>query len=121
MTRSSQQRLRDILDAIAAIGQAERLMGEAEVTQDEGLIGTAYRAVLYQLVVIGEAVKALTPEIHQRHPEVPWTEIARMRDLLAHQYFRVSRAVVMNTIDRPMAALREACLAALARIRPSVR
>ena len=43
-------------------------------------------AVLYQLTVIGEAVKRLSKEFRANHPEIPWTLIAGMRDNLIHGY-----------------------------------
>ena len=43
-------------------------------------------AVLYQLTVIGEAVKRLSKEFRAGHPEIPWTLIAGMRDNLIHGY-----------------------------------
>ena len=43
-------------------------------------------AVLYQLTVIGEAVKRLSKEFRASHPEIPWTLIAGMRDSLIHGY-----------------------------------
>ena len=43
-------------------------------------------AVLYQLTVIGEAVKRLSKEFRARYPEIPWTLIAGMRDNLIHGY-----------------------------------
>lgn len=46
-------------------------------------------AILYQVIVIGEAVKRLSPEFRRQHPEVPWKDIAGMRDIVAHQYDRV--------------------------------
>jgi hypothetical protein len=39
--------------------------------------------------VIGEAVKALPADLLDQHPQIPWREIARLRDLLAHHYYRV--------------------------------
>ena len=43
-------------------------------------------AVLYQLTVIGEAVKRLTKGIRDDHPEIPWDLMAGMRDHLIHGY-----------------------------------
>ncbi|MBI4318939.1 MAG: DUF86 domain-containing protein [Chloroflexi bacterium] len=43
-------------------------------------------AVLYQIAVIGEAVKRLSREFRDHHPEIPWSLIAGMRDLLIHGY-----------------------------------
>lgn len=39
-------------------------------------------AVLYQLIVMGEAVKRLSTALRQQHPEIPWTLVAGMRDHL---------------------------------------
>lgn len=43
-------------------------------------------AVLYQLTVIGEAVKRLSKEFRSSHSDVPWALIAGMRDNLIHGY-----------------------------------
>jgi uncharacterized protein with HEPN domain len=48
-------------------------------------------AILYQIVIFGEAVKRLSSDFRDRHPEVPWREIAGMRDLLTHQCDRVRK------------------------------
>lgn len=43
-------------------------------------------AVLYQLIVMGEAVKRLSAALRLRHSEIPWALIAGMRDHLIHGY-----------------------------------
>jgi uncharacterized protein with HEPN domain len=43
-------------------------------------------SVLYQLIVMGEAVKRLSQEFRARHPDIPWSLIAGMRDNLIHGY-----------------------------------
>ena len=43
-------------------------------------------ACCYQIAVIGEAVKRLSPTTRSKHPEVPWKDIAGMRDRLIHGY-----------------------------------
>lgn len=55
-------------------------------------------AVLYEIAVLGEAVKRLSPEFRLAHPEIPWKEIAGMRDKVIHQYDRVKIAVVWQVI-----------------------
>jgi len=56
-------------------------------------------AVIRNLEIIGEAVKSLSSDLRQRHPEVPWTQIAGMRDVLIHGYFAVQPERVWNTIN----------------------
>ena len=60
-------------------------------------------AVLYQITVIGEAVKRLSKEFRADHPEIPWALIARMRDNLIHGYDLVDWDEVWktSTVDVP--------------------
>lgn len=59
-------------------------------------------------MVIGEAVKALPPDLLARQPHVAWREIARLRDLLAHHYYRVDAQIIRRTVETPMDELRDA-------------
>jgi uncharacterized protein with HEPN domain len=55
-------------------------------------------AVMRKLEVIGEAVKQIPDEIRQRHAQVPWREMAGMRDRLIHFYFGVDYRLVWRAI-----------------------
>lgn len=54
-------------------------------------------AVLYQVIVMGEAVKRLSREFRDLHPEIPWSLIAGMRDILIHGYDMVDWDEVWKT------------------------
>ena len=62
-------------------------------------------AILHQLLVIGEAVKRLSEDFRARHPEIPWTGIAGMRDKLIHQYDAVDLDEVWKTVTKDIAPL----------------
>lgn len=64
--------------------------------------------------MIGEAVKALPSDLLARQPQVPWREIARLRDLLAHHYYRVDALVIRRTVETPLSELRDAAALLLA-------
>ncbi len=53
-------------------------------------------AVIRNIEIIGEATKNLSDEIRNRYPEIPWKELAGMRDRLIHQYFGVNLDIVWN-------------------------
>ncbi len=56
-------------------------------------------AVVKAFENIGEAVKNIPKEITEKHPEIPWSEIAKMRDVLTHHYFGVDDKVLWDTLD----------------------
>ena len=107
--RHPRERLADILAAVARTKQAERHLIAAEAANDEAGIRVAFDAVLYNLVVMGEAVDALPPELIATRPDIPWRDVVDMRNFLSHEYFRVSAHVVRRTLDEPLDQLRLAC------------
>ncbi|MEA2019723.1 MAG: DUF86 domain-containing protein [Campylobacterota bacterium] len=56
-------------------------------------------AVVKAFENIGEAVKNIPKEIMEQYPEIPWSEIAKMRDVLTHHYFGVDDKVLWDTLD----------------------
>ncbi|MBK9215584.1 MAG: DUF86 domain-containing protein [Chloracidobacterium sp.] len=54
-------------------------------------------ALVRNIEVIGEAVKNLSQELKEAHPNIAWVQIARMRDKIAHHYFRINLDLVWKT------------------------
>jgi uncharacterized protein with HEPN domain len=54
-------------------------------------------AILYHFLILGEAVKRLSPEFRTQYPEIPWSSIAGMRDKLIHNYDEVNLDRVWKT------------------------
>jgi uncharacterized protein with HEPN domain len=108
-SRHLRGRLADILAAVACTKRAELLFVAAEEAHDEVSAGVAFDAVLYNLVVIAEAVNALPPDLIATRPDIPWRDVVDMRNFLSHEYFRVTATVARRTIDEPLDQLRMAC------------
>jgi|LakMenE27Jul10ns_1017307.scaffolds.fasta_scaffold00012_3 uncharacterized protein with HEPN domain len=62
-------------------------------------------AILYQVIVLGEATNRLTSEFCSRHSEIPWKEIAGMRDILIHQYDRITLETLWDVIHQDIPQL----------------
>jgi uncharacterized protein with HEPN domain len=83
VTRHDVSRLGDVVESVDAIRD--------HLTKGDLSDGLVYDAVRLRLIEIGEAVKAISAEVLDMEPAVPWKAIARMRDQLAHRYFDGSR------------------------------
>lgn len=64
-------------------------------------------AVIRQIEVIGEAVKNLPSEFRNKYPNIPWKEIAGMRDKLMHHYFGVNLETVWKTVKEDIPDLKD--------------
>ncbi|MGA2037328.1 MAG: HepT-like ribonuclease domain-containing protein [Acidimicrobiales bacterium] len=70
--------------------------------------GLVFDAVRVRLIEIGEAVKVLPSGLLNREPSLPWSQIAAMRDRLAHRYFDTSHAIVSATVTDDLPELEAA-------------
>jgi uncharacterized protein with HEPN domain len=62
-------------------------------------------AVIRCFEVMGEAAKRISEHFQAQHPGVPWSKMARMRDLLIHAYGRVNPSEVWDTVQNDLPTL----------------
>jgi uncharacterized protein with HEPN domain len=62
-------------------------------------------AVLRRILVVGEATKRLSSEFRQRYPEIPWRDIAGIRDIIVHDYNRVDAETIWDVVQNDLPGL----------------
>lgn len=97
MSRHDDQRLADILAAAEAIA--------AHVSRGGFDDGRVFDAVRVRLIEIGEAVKAIDSALLAHEPDIPWTDVAAMRNHLAHRYFDTAHSIVQATVTEDLPPL----------------
>jgi uncharacterized protein with HEPN domain len=95
--------LKDILAAIESIEYFIAGMG-LETFQDDDKTNSA---VMRKLEIIGEAVKQVPDDVRQQHAQIPWKEMAGMRDKLIHFYFGVDYHLVWKTITERLPCVKQ--------------
>ena len=112
MARSVTERLEDLM---LEIGHIERRVGGLDARAFERLDYDTLALIAWSLLVVGEAIKALPPELMGRHRAVDWRGLMGLRDVLAHQYFRLDHALLWTAIREDLPRLRGAVTAELVR------
>lgn len=95
--------LLDIAAAARRIAAFVRDLDEAAFLDDE----EKQSAVLYQIVVIGEATKRLSGNVRAASPTIPWKRIAGMRDRVTHGYDAVDLNLVWSVAAQEIPELLE--------------
>ena len=94
MKRDFRVYLRDILTAFRNAREFVEARSYAQFIADKKTIS----AVLRELEIAGEATKHLPASIRRKYPEIPWSDMAGMRDKLIHFYFGVDMEIVWQTV-----------------------
>lgn len=93
----------DILESIVQIEKYTRKITESGFSKDI----MVQDAVLRRLEIIWEAVKNVPQEFKSEYPDVPWKNIAGMRDILIHGYSGVNLKRVWKAVKDDMPALKK--------------
>lgn len=101
--RNDPKRLADIVRAIDTIFEFVGNRGMEEFIADK----KSYHAVIYNIMIIGEAANMLTYEFRETHTDVQWRQITNMRNFLIHGYHNVEECLVWETITDDLSPLRD--------------
>jgi uncharacterized protein with HEPN domain len=111
LSRADTDHVREVLGCVEAIDRAEAAVLRYEHDQEVARI--ALDAVRHRVLEIGEAVSALSLEMREDHPAVPWSVMARMGDLLGHSDDNLDPRIALAALSGPLKHLRTACQAIL--------
>ncbi len=78
-------------------GKDQETFSNDSITQD---------AVVRQLEIIGEATKRISKELRNKNSDVPWDDMAGMRDVLIHDYIDVDLNIVWKTASQSIPGLK---------------
>lgn len=109
MTRSDQHRLLDMQEAVNDLQQIVA-RGKESFDSDKFVRLAAQKL----LEIVGEAAKQVTDEARQSRPEIPWSDLARLRDVYTHSYHRVDYDLMWEQLLTQLPELS----AALAKVEP---
>ena len=62
-------------------------------------------AMLYSIMILGEASRRVSPEFRNHHPQIPWREVTGIRSVIVHEYQRVDMNEIWNVCTRDVPAL----------------
>ena len=93
-SKPDSKRIQDILSSIISIQKRLSGLDFEQFCENE----TVQKAVLYDLIIIGEAAKNISPETQQKAPDIPWQLMGDMRNIMAHEYFQVNLRLTWSTI-----------------------
>ncbi|MBI4725664.1 DUF86 domain-containing protein [candidate division TA06 bacterium] len=102
MKRRSKLFVSDILENMRL---AENIVADIDF-ETFVLLQEKHYTVIRCIEIIGEAVKNLPPELRRKYPDIPWKEMAGMRDTVIHFYMGVDYGIVWNTIKNEYPVVR---------------
>jgi uncharacterized protein with HEPN domain len=101
MSKADKNRINDMLEAAQKAISFTQGRSREDLERDEVLA----LAVSRLLEIIGEASRHVPDEVKDAHPEVPWPEIAAVRNRLIHGYFAVDLDIVWVILQQDLPAL----------------
>ncbi len=93
--------IRHILDCINAVKEFSKGLSKEELITNR----LKQSAIVREIEVIGEAVKNISEDLKEKHPEIAWAKIARTRDKMIHHYFGIDLDTVWGIVTEDIPVL----------------
>lgn len=103
-SRSPLLYIQDILQACDDIHNFTLSLHSADELQKDR---RTFLAVVRSLEIIGEAARQMPKTFREKHPEIPWREIASLRNVIAHEYFGLDIDIIWDVIQTRIPVLSE--------------
>jgi uncharacterized protein with HEPN domain len=115
MTREWKFFIQDIYDAIQYIKEFVGSMKKKDFLADE----KTRSAVAFKIENIGEAAKNIPKEMKTKYKDIPWTQMARMRDKITHFYFGINYELVWLVVKKELLVIEPAIMNMLTDLKKS--
>ena len=102
MKREIVDYIEDIISAMDKAIDFVKNMSYEEFTRDDKTVYAVVRAI----EIIGEAVKNIPGNVRKNYPEIPWKDMAGMRNKVIHEYFGVKLNIVWRTVKEEIPPLK---------------
>lgn len=102
MKREIGDYIEDIIDSMDKAMNFAKDLSYEEFVQDNKTVFAVVRA----LEIIGEATKNIPDNVRKKYPEIPWKDIAGMRNKVIHEYFGVKLSIVWKSIKEEIPPLK---------------
>jgi uncharacterized protein with HEPN domain len=99
--RREDERLLDILDALAAI---ERYTIQGKQAFEEQELIQVW--IVHHFQIIGEAANTLSSQRLSQYSTIPWRQIIGLRNMLVHEYFRIDRQAIWDITESDLPPLK---------------
>ena len=100
--KNDRERILDMQEAILRV-EKYATRGKRAFENDELI----QNWIIHHLQIIGEAAARVTQEFREQYPDIPWTQIVGMRNILVHNYFGVDTEIVWSVVEKDIPELKE--------------